>query len=131
MNCFFLHVHVGSSLIQELRESEHLTFYLLTEFTMFGGEAPYNYFSYDNNNVCVMLFLFVVGLPRVVRYFSKVAYQTINLLWIILIKTQKPSHLIMQVHGTSLKTCIFPGTKVRVRHGITRENARDLRVIPP
>lgn len=31
------------------------------------------------------------------RYFSKVVFQTINMLWVMLRRTQKPSHVIMQV----------------------------------
>ena len=37
------------------------------------------------------------AIPRVIRYFVKVMFQTLNLLWIIFVLTKKPSHILVQV----------------------------------
>ena len=37
------------------------------------------------------------AVPRVLRYFAKVIFQTINLLWVIFAHTKKPSHVLVQV----------------------------------
>ena len=42
------------------------------------------------------------AVPRLLRYFLKVIFQTLNLLWVILVYTKKPSHVLVQVH-----TCIL------------------------
>ena len=35
--------------------------------------------------------------PRILHYFAKVIFQTVNLLWVIFVHTKKPSHVLVQV----------------------------------
>ena len=39
-----------------------------------------------------------IALPRLLRYVAKVLYQTVDLLWVMLRQTRKPSHMIVQVY---------------------------------
>jgi len=87
----------GSPLISGLRKSQRLTHHMLSE-------PP----------------SFLTGLPTILRYILKVLYQTANLFWVILLRTKKPSHVLMQnppaipVLLVLVVVCLLRGSKLIV-----------------
>ncbi|XP_064406994.1 chitobiosyldiphosphodolichol beta-mannosyltransferase-like [Halichondria panicea] len=87
----------GSPLIRELRESGRLTHTVL-------WSPP----------------ALLDGLPRILRYALKALYQTMSLLWAVLIATKKPSHVLVQTPpaiptlAVMVLACAIRGSKLIV-----------------
>ncbi len=104
----------GSPLIRELRESGRLTHTVLwSPPALLDGEwlSTLSCFSITEDTVMSPPVLGPshthtdththththTGLPRILRYALKALYQTMSLLWAVLIATKKPSHVLVQV----------------------------------
>lgn len=85
----------GSSLIQELRDSSKLHVHFLPDVPSL-----------------------INGLPRILRYIFKVLFQSVTMFWVILRRTKKPSHTIVQTppaipsQFVMVVICLLRGSKL-------------------
>ena len=88
----------GSKLVEELRESDYLTHHQLSECPSFAA------------------------LPRLARYAMKALYAVISLTWVMLIRTKKPCHVIVQTPPSiptlfvAVLVCYLRGSKLIIDH---------------